>query len=79
MIGSGSILKKKSVIGFGSSFFTNDLIYLDESSNTLLFKTSEDFISYLKKFMHKNEMKKEFRTLGAFLILLTKYLKKIIS
>ena len=57
MIGSGSI-KKKSVIGFGSSFFTNDLIYLDESSITLLFKTSEDFISYLKKFMHKNEMKK---------------------
>ena len=66
MIGSGSILKKKSVIGFGSSFFTNDLIYLDESSITLLFKTSEDFISYLKKFMHKNEMKKRVQSSNFF-------------
>ena len=58
--------EKKSVIGFGSSFFTNDLIYLDESSITSLFKTSEDFISYLKKFMHKNEMKKRVQSSNFF-------------
>ena len=67
------------MIGFGSSFFTNDLIYLDESSITLLFKTSEDFISYLKKFMHKNEMKKRVQNVGCLSDTFDKILKKIIS